>query len=434
MTTLLGMMVPRTAAAVDTGTPDSDQVKANSSSGFLALQVVTGAAQAVANTQLEPIPAVQSDDPEIQKQMKDVNDKFADIQTKLDTAKVTAKLWLPGSTTLNSGLCADFSSLIPNHILSFRAAYSAASDEILSLLEEAKKEGNSKVLIGEALDLIQYLQAQVTKYQGEMTDASHQLNDFTAKVQADHDALVGGADAIQTLIGIDNTDADNLKNDIARLQDEIKAYQKQLTEAAIGMAGGIFVAVIGVALCFTPAAGVGGVMIAVGVAGLAVGAGFVGSLEQKISHDQSEITSEQATEDALHQQAKALTGLHLTVSGLVDQLTAAQTALSSLATFWTTMQGTLSDVIEALNEPNASLPAVIDEIAVKRAATRWNDLADFAKVLQTAPVTVDFKPAASQTSGPAAAAAVQVRRFVYVPGGRAVEMPAPPKLARRRSA
>lgn len=373
---------------------DKDKFESTATSAFMSLHIILVGAHSVANTTLEPIPPVQSDDPKIQQDMKEVADKVSDLQNKLDNAKMTAHLWLPQEGRLDSGLCGLLSSTIPRHLLDYGATYSAVSGEILNLLAEAKKSGSSPNLVGQALQLIGALLQQVQGYRTEMEAATKQLTDYTTRVQADHDALVGGADAIQTLIGIDKADAVSLQQTLDQLQSQLDEDTEDLRIAKAGVGMGIVILVFGLGLCCAPGGGlIGGVTAVVGAAG------FIGSLsvelqlEAQIKALQDAIANDQKIKQELIQQAIALTALHGVVAHLIDQVTAAQRSLSQVSSFWDTLDQSLQSVMDGLSKPNADMSVVLDEVRVKAAQNHWDDLVEYAKYLLGMTVTVVFRPA-----------------------------------------
>lgn len=374
------------AASGASGSTGSD-LKSKATAGFMAMHIVATAAHAVRNCTLESIPPVETDDPNLKAQMDKVIAGVTDLQGKLQTARNTADIWI-------GTLCATISSTIPSHILDYGATYAAASDQIVGLLDQAKGQNPPPGLIPQALDLIQALRGQVSSYTTEVESAKQQLSDYATKVQADHDALLGGNDAIQTLISIDSADIDALKSEVNNLNDEISAWNKQIMDAEIGVGLSIFVGII--ALAVAPVSG--GASLAVGavaVGGLAASATVWGILQAKVDHARSEIATDQATETELQQQVLSLNALHGTVANVLNQIVTAQSALSDVGVFWQTFGNTLDGVITDLGKPNASLSAVIDEMWVNAAKGLWTDLTVFAQNLLDTTVVVQVKQSAA---------------------------------------
>jgi hypothetical protein len=164
-------------------------------------------------------------------------------------------------------------------------------------------------------------------------------------------------------------------------------------DAEIGLGCSIFVGVVGVALCATGVGAVaGGPMIGVGVIGIATSAAIWGTLQAKVNHDYSEISGDQSTENQLTQQIKSLTGLHMTISNLVDQVVSAQTALSDVSVFWTTFKDTLDGVVTDLQKPNATVSVVHDKLFTDVAHSKWKELKDFAEGLVSVTTDVQVAP------------------------------------------
>jgi hypothetical protein len=368
--------------------PTTDDVQSKATKGFAALHIVSAAAHAIRNTILEPIPDVETDDDDLKAKMAKVKTGVADVQKKLDHAKVTAAQW-------TDTLCTRISVTIPTHIIDYSAVYDAASDQILEMLKEADAAGSDPKKIADALDLITALKSQVQDIKKDIDAAGVEIGKYATAVQADHDALVGGVDSIHQLMEMDSEQIKEFKQDIDRLNDEIAALNKKVMDAEIGVGASIFVGIIGIALCATGVGAVaGGAVIAVGVVGLGTSAAFWGVLETQIRNDRSKIQTEQAEKNALDQQLTSLTGLHATVANALDQVTMAQAALSDVGVLWGAFDGVLGGVIADLSKPNANLKAVIDEMWVKAAKNNWQKLSEFAQQLLDTPVKVEVRKVA----------------------------------------
>jgi hypothetical protein len=363
---------------------DSD-LQPKATKAFMSFHIVSCAAHAVRNTSVAPIATVDTDDADVKATMTKVQAGLADLTTKLETAKLTADSWI-------NDLCTRASATIPNHILDYGATYDAASDEILDLLDQAKKDNDDPKLKADAVDLITALRDSVSGYRAELDKVKADLDAYAKKVQADHDALAGSNDAIANLVSLESSEVTKFGDRIKLLHGEIDAWNKQIMDSQIGLGLSIFVAVVGCVVAAVPggqAIGVG--MIVVGGAGIATSGAIWGTLQQKVDSAESEIAQDQATEDALNIQITALNALHLIVANVVDKITAAQLALSDVAVFWTTFESTLDNVIKDLGKPNAKLTAVMDEMWVNAAKKNWKTLSEFAQNLVDAKIDAEYR-------------------------------------------
>ena len=379
-------LVPNVSTSSTSG--DND-LQPKATKAFMSFHIVSCAAHAVRNTAVAPIATVETDDADVKATMTKVQAGLADLTTKLDTAKLTADSWI-------DDLCTRASQTIPNHILDYGATYDAASDEILGLLDQAKSGNDAPKLVADALDLITALRDQVSGYRTELDKVKTDLDAYAKKVQADHDALSGSNDAISTLVSLEASEVTKFKDRVTFLHDEVTAWNKQIMDAEIGTGLSIFTAVVGAVVAFVPGGQTIGIgMIVAGGAGLAASAAIWGTLQQKVDSAQSEIGDDQAAEDKLNIQITALNALHLIVANVVDQITAAQLALSDIAVFWSTFESTLDGVIKDLGKPNAKLSVVMDEMWVKAAKNNWKTLTEFAQNLVDAKVDVEYRDKAS---------------------------------------
>jgi hypothetical protein len=363
---------------------DSD-LQPKATKAFMSFHIVSCAAHAVRNTSVAPIATVDTDDADVKATMTKVQAGLADLTTKLETAKLTADSWI-------NDLCTRASATIPNHILDYGATYDAASDEILDLLDQAKKDNDDPKLKADAVDLITALRDSVSGYRAELDKVKADLDAYAKKVQADHDALAGSNDAIANLVSLESSEVTKFGDRIKLLHGEIDAWNKQIMDSQIGLGLSIFVAVVGCVVAAVPggqAIGVG--IIVAGGAGIATSGAIWGTLQQKVDSAESEIAQDQATEDALNIQITALNALHLIVANVVDKITAAQLALSDVAVFWTTFESTLDNVIKDLGKPNAKLTAVMDEMWVNAAKKNWKTLSEFAQNLVDAKIDAEYR-------------------------------------------
>ena len=370
-------------------TSGDNDLQPKATKAFMSFHIVSCAAHAVRNTSVAPIATVDTDDADVKATMTKVQAGLADLTTKLDTAKLTAESWI-------NDLCTRASQTIPNHILDYGATYDAASDEILDLLNQAKSGNNAPKLVADALDLITALRDQVSGYRTELDKVKADLDAYAKKVQTDHDGLAGSNDAISTLVSLEGSEVQKFKDRVTFLQDEVTAWNKQIMDAEIGTGLSIFTAVVGAVVACVPGGQTIGIgMIVAGGAGLAASAAIWGTLQQKVDSAHTEMGNDQAAEDALNIQITALNALHLIVANVVDQITAAQLALSDIAVFWSTFESTLDGVIKDLGKPNAKLSVVMDEMWVKAAKNNWKTLTEFAQNLVDAKVDVEYRDKAA---------------------------------------
>jgi hypothetical protein len=293
-------------------------------------------------------------------------------------------------------------STVPTSITAYSSLYGAAADQLKSSIDAAKllppdppgQPGPRASAQRGIVELFQALQGEVQEIKTTVDDCATQLTAYATRLQADHDALVGGTDSIQTLIALDQTEVGNLNTDIDILYAEVDTLNKQLMEAELAVGGGLFVAVVGVGLCLVPGGQVtGGCAIAIGVACVVGGAAEWGVTEQKIKDDQNKILREQSTRSALVQQCIALTALHSTTASLVGQVAQAETALSDLRTFWASMDDMLGLVVENLGMPGALTTFSIDTLWLDASKNNWADLNEMAETLLGIQVPVRVTPA-----------------------------------------
>jgi len=390
-------------AALGPNGGDVQSAQAQANSGFASVQIVTAAAHALLNAVIGPVPTV--DNPPAGLDMQKITDGINDVRTKLTAAQATASTWV-------DDLSIEVGKTIPTSIMNYSSLYDAASDQIADSVAAAKNlpsdppappgspPGPRAQAQLDILSMFQALQGQVQEIKTNVDSCADRLSAYGQQLQKDHDALVGGSDEVQTLITMDQSALDSIKTDVDRLQSEVKELNKRLMDAELAVGGGIFVGVVGIALCCVPGGQVvGGCAIAVGVAGVVGGGVEWGLTEASIKSDEKKIQDDQVTKTAIEQQVIALTTVHTVTAMLVDQVAQAESALSDLRTFWASMDTMLGDVISDLGKPDALPNFSLDTVWLAASKKNWTKLNDMAEALLNITPTVTVTPAS-----PAAAA------------------------------
>lgn len=385
------------SAALGPSGGDVQTARTGASRGFASLQIVTAAAHALLNASIGPVPAV--DNPPEGLNMQDLTNGIDDVRKKLTAAQATASTWV-------DDLGIEVGKTIPTSIMAFSSLYDAASDQIATSIAAAQAlpddppaqpgspPGPRAKAQADIVTLFQALQGQVQDIKADVDSCSTKLATYGTQIQADHDALLGGSDVVQSLITMDQTALDTIKNDVDRLQEEVKELNKRLMDAELAVGGGIFVGVIGIALCCVPGGQLaGGCAIAVGVAGIVGGGVEWGLTEASIKSDEKKIQDDQVTKTAIEQQVIALTTIHTTTASLVAQVTQAESALSDLRTFWESMDTMLGTAIANLGEPNAKPAFMSDTLWLTASKNNWAKLNDLAEALLNINPAVTVTPA-----------------------------------------
>jgi hypothetical protein len=341
-----------------------DDAKRSIAAGVANLHIVTAYALAVQHTEIHP-----ATDP--------APDWFGTLSTNLDTAKAHAQHWID--------LVPDITATIPSSVINFGSEFTAASNLILGLLEQAQglAPGSQEyqALVTKAKDYLTALRAELATIDGTLDAAGKQLDGFQAAAEADFQALTQGVNSIQAAEAHLAVQIAQANADIKVLNAKIDGENKLLTDSLIGLGLGILVLVAGIALAVVTfglgvTVAIGGGLVTLAGAGTAIAMGVLIKEQQgQIAQDQVDLTNE-------HRQIVLLGALNASIQSLRDQNTAAQQALTQIREMWTTFDKTLEHIIVLVGKAEDPLHTVLDELWVRSALDEWSTLVQFAVALE----------------------------------------------------
>jgi non-hemolytic enterotoxin B/C len=258
----------------------------------------------------------------------------------------------------------------------------------LNRLVTEPSNAQAKTALGQALTGMQNV------VQGPLATAQElltQLGTFSTEVTADAASLSSIAAEALSIAGDDQTKITSINNQITDLQNQISNLNTLLTVAEIGIGVSIFVGIVGAVVCFIPGGQViGGVIIAVAVAGEVASITGTVLVNKEISADQDAITSLQGQIPGIHQDIIALQGTNLQFVALQAANTAAQAALQVVVNMWQQLDADLETVKTDLTTVGTDATAAqytqaITDLNAANAA--WQDVVTFANAL----AGIDYK-------------------------------------------
>lgn len=229
--------------------------------------------------------------------------------------------------------------------------------------------------------LVQLIQNQVKA----ITDIENNLNSFGSNIYNDAQILTNiSQDATKDAQGDKDLIA-KLNASIAQMNQQISNAQTVLTLSEIGIALGIFVALIGLVCCIIPGAqGIGIGAIVIGIAGTAAGIAFTVIESDNIKALQKEIDGDQKEISDLNQDIILLNNVSTQFNNLYNLNMQAQTALTTIKTMWTNLAATITDVSNELTATENDVTAAQYQQALtdfQAAETNWNEVVAFATAL-----------------------------------------------------
>ena len=347
-------------------TPSPD-LKSQTQTGFLSLQLVTQACHAVANTVFVPLTPKP--------------DWFDGLKTNLDAAQIVANDWI-------NNIAPALTASVPQTVLDYGSTYQALSAQIVSICTanpDAKGSDNQYVI--QVHELLAALLDQADQILGTVDTSKSQLLTWGQRLQTAHNDLASGASSIQNAeVGL-ASDVDKMNLAIKSLNATIEGLQEEIMYAEIAVGVGIFLGVVALALAFVS----GGASLLVG--GVAVGAIVGGAIEwakfqAEVNSDFADIAADQQEMAADKVQITALQGLAMASNQAVSNMGLAESYLSDFRTSWQGFHDDLQAVINDLTLADQALSTLLEMAFSNSALNEWKLAVEFATQLQQTPITM----------------------------------------------
>jgi hypothetical protein len=307
---------------------------------------------------------------------------YPTLNTNLQNMKGHAQIWLD---TIGPSMTA-----IPQAIINYDNKFEGQYATIVALLTQI---GTNPPTPQQKTDLLTEMNALLAYMQGQhkvISDSNDALIAFNNNLSTDHTALTTGAASVTAAIQSDQADVKAMKIQIDALHKAVDALNQQVTFSAIGIGGGLFVALIGVFLTIATV-GAGAFVVVLGVAGAVASIGTLIAAEVEIQQANDRITAASAELSTDNQQITVLNSVSTTMDMLMKKNSDAMTSMTTILTDWATLTGKLQGVIDDLNTAEGDIGSILDlgDMATTKAA--WTQLAAFAQNMQNGlgNVTVD---------------------------------------------
>jgi len=352
---------------------EEDAQKTQLGNAFLSVRAVTASCFAINNIEFNSVlPKPEWYD--------GLNEKFTRM-------KDHAGIWLNNYSIA-------LTSTIPSSIIDFVPTYTACTDVITGIVQlnpntlTPSQISTISSVLTRIIDKIDEISATVKKYVSlnDQEESVGKLIDWSKEVSSIQSELSAGNNTIQTASQSMSGQIAGLNAEIRKLQDDIGYYNKLVCTGAGLVGGGIFIGLVGGAVCLAnPIAG--GITIFIGVASLIAGAtiwgiyqGKINASEKKIRADASQITEQNKTLVALN----ALSGSCMSV---VENAKIATANLHDFATSWVVFGNILRQTLNALKSVDkdvqkSGLDVLIDMNTSKNC---WLKVNEYAQQLLGAP-------------------------------------------------
>lgn len=357
-----------------------EEVSDKNVKAYAALTPVTVSCHAVINTTLV------RPEPKYDKDGKNIFAWFDGVNKKLDEAKVVAKDWVDNVVT-------PIQSDIPSSVITFHNQFQATSSFVKKLCEENPdmKEGDK-----EFKRVNQLLQALIDTIDNDIIvpidNSSKKLKEWGAAMQKAHDNLSGEVNTVQNAEIALATDIERLNTSIDALNAQIDSENTLIAVGAGLVGGGIFVALVGVALCATGVGAVaGGLVIGLGVTMLIGGAVTWGVMQGRIDKQYKEIAEDRKEINTDKQLLISLKGIESGVTSAAAQMETAISALSEVRGMWDGFKKVIEGTITDMKSAQTSASAVVKEMFADAAQKQWEDAHKIALLLLDTKIKVEDK-------------------------------------------
>ncbi len=314
------------------------------------------------------------------------------LNEKFGTVKHYANDWI-------DNIAIAVTSTIPSSVIDFVPTYSASADAITAITQRSPGSLSSSDLnavrdiLTRVVTKVDSISANVDQYaklengkptgrlvtwQKNMSDASLDLKSGSANIQS-------AASDLTTAIQGYNSEIDSLKSDI-------DYYNKLVATGAGLVCGGIFVGIVGAALCFAFPV-VGGIVLAIGVAMLIGGAVTWGVYQKRINDANAKILEYKSKITESNHTLLALNTLSSSVDLAVSNAESAVKNLTNFASSWVTFGTSLKSTLASLQQGGEEAVGALVDLDMEIAKGYWLDVKDYATSLMNSPSDVKQVPA-----------------------------------------
>ena len=367
-----------TAPSNDSLTPTTDETKSNLTDGFNSTMLITAYSHAMLNIVINP---ASSPPPAW----------FDTFNANLKTAQQHAQNWV-------DNLGPQISSTVPQTIIDYGNTFSAATGDILNILQTSNDNPNADQE-KQILALVEALLTQLGAQKKTILDLQTQLQAFASNIIQDNANMQDGQNSAENAIQADKETIQKIKDHISRLQVDMAKANAKATVSDIGIGVGIFVAIAGFALAV--ATGGAALPLVVGaVAVVGVGGAIASSVifNDQASKDLEQINSLQGQLSDENKQVAALQSIVSSITSLVTENEAAQKAMTSVLTMWDTLEGKLQTVLKDLNTAEKDTPGILQQLDIQTSQKAWQQLVGFATNMQDAASGLTIQPLITQKS------------------------------------
>lgn len=337
--------------------------------GVMSIQIVTADCSGILNTVLTA-PAQKPD-------------WFDELNGYVDSAKVLSTKWI-------DDIAPNIASKIPTEVIEYSNVFEAIANEIIDLTQKYPDMKKGDKEFNQVNDLLQGLIDTINNdILSEIDNSAKDLKEWGDKFQEIHDKIASKTTDIQSSEIEYQGEIEKLNADIKVLQSKIDNSNKGILAGEISLGIGIFVAVVGIAVCYVnPVAG--GITIGAGAALVIGGATTWGVLQKQINDAYDDITEDRKKIAQEKQLLASVSAIEVTTNSVLTAIEDATNHLSYVRTMWAGFENLVESTIHELNNAETGASAILKKVFTDAAIKQWQDVEQYAMdIAQMKVETVD---------------------------------------------
>ena len=363
---------------------DSQNEQLQLGQSFASLRQITESCTAIVNTQFS-MPGTKPT-------------WFDDLNKNFHTLQSLATTWLDDYSV-------PILTTIPTSVNTFVPIFDASANALRAIIQ--RNTGilsdadavTAKEILKRMMDKTQKIQTEVESYAkvNEKGECSGKLITWQNNMRNTYQELNTGSANIQKLSSDLAAEIEKYNTTIRTLQAEINHYNTLIGVGAGLVGSGLFIGVVGSALCFAFPV-VGGIGLALGI-GMVIGGGVTwGVMQSKINKANQDI---QNLRNQIATDRQTIVALNTLGSAADVVLNSAQNAISNMTNFvasWATLGRSLQATYIALEQGGQEAYSALLALDLDEAEGNWNDVKEYVKKLSDVDPKVEAHSAGEQVA------------------------------------
>lgn len=323
---------------------------------------------------------------------------FDDLNKNFHTLQSLATTWLDDYSV-------PILTTIPTSVNTFVPIFDASANALRAIIQ--RNTGilsdadavTAKEVLKRMMDKTQKIQTEVESYAkvDEKGECSGKLITWKNNMRNTYQELNTGSANIQKLSSDLAAEIEKYNTTIRTLQAEINNYNTLIGVGAGLVGSGLFIGVVGSALCFAFPV-VGGIGLALGI-GMVIGGGVTwGVMQSKINKANQDI---QNLRNQIAADRQTVVALNTLGSAADVVLNSAQNAISNMTNFaasWATLGRSLQATYTALEQGGQEAYSALLALDLDEAEGNWNDVKEYVKKLSDVDPKVEAHSAGEQVA------------------------------------